>query len=257
MKKEFAVVLSLFLLLVLVPQAVTNPEDSSYDPMSDVNRDKTIDAYDLNRLGKAYGSTQTIPTQPGKTTIYVYQLETDPPQIENARIAIIDPEYSYRAVQIGYTNSSGITAFTLNPNSNYTAIAWSKTTYNYANFTTNESGEASVTLQLGFSNLPTNWIVITIINATSRAFFIHDELYVIVEHLVYNWATSSWDRVLGASYFFGTFRGAFAIPHKEGFNETGHWVVYGAYGGDAGDYVPFEAGYSPDESGTANVVIYV
>jgi len=55
----------------------------------------------------------------------------------------MNPEYYYQAVQVEYTNSAGIANFTLNPNSNYTAIAWSKTTYNHANFTTNSLGEAS------------------------------------------------------------------------------------------------------------------
>jgi hypothetical protein len=258
MKRAAAIILSLFLLLVFVPRAVMNPDGSSYDPMCDVNRDKTIDVYDLNRLGKAYGSTQTIPTQPGKTTIYVYQLETDPPQIENARIAIIDPEYYYQAVQVGYTNSSGIVNFSLNPNSNYTAIAWSQSTYNYGNFTTNESGEASMAIQMGCPCLPPRWVTITYINRTSGGLMMwQDVLYFAVRELAYIYPGDFWQPTEGGgvSIVFENFKGVFVI---------GPWSPnYPFEAGESYGVVTFyteiltNSVYTTDENSSANMVTYV
>jgi len=260
MKKIFTIMLCLFLLLVLVPRAVMNLDGSSYDPMADVNRDKTIDAYDLNRLGRAYGSTQTIPTQPGKTTIYVYQLETDPPQIENARVAIIDPSYDYQAVQVGYTNSQGLVNFTLNPNSNFTAIAWSQTTYSYANFTTNEFGEASIAVQLGYSHLPHNWVAITFLNRTSGALVFWANAKFSICEIAFNWEpTHGWywvDSVGGDTLydFEGIFIGRPSGPPHHPFESGNSYGVYviNVYGDLLADPV-----FTLDENGNANIVTYV
>ena len=255
MKRAFAILLCLVLLLVLVPRALTNPDGSTYDPMSDVNRDKTIDAYDLNRLGKAYGSTQTIPTQPGKTTIYVYQLETDPPQIENARVAVFNASnpypYAIKVVQVSYTNSLGIASFPLNPNTDYTTIVWSRTTYNYANFTTNEAGEASVSLQMCFPRLPPNWVVITVKNLTSNELY-EDWVSIILCQLLYIESTGKWEIQEDGIYILGEISGIGICAYDWGIIAPSHWVALADHYG----YLA-EAGYTADENGNANVVIYV
>jgi len=257
MNRIIAVILCLFLLLVLVPRAVMNPYGSSYDPMSDVNRDKTIDIYDLNRLGRAYGSTQTTPTQPGKTTIYVCQLETDPPQIENAIVVIAELPLSVgpNVVQVGYTNSSGMVNFTSGPSTNYTAIAWINETYNYANFTTDGLGGASATIRLGKPSLPAGWVFTCIFNTTSRTLVnppeVGRQIGTLWEHLMYDIYIGGYSRVW--SEFFVTNLGACLFDRSVGINVTGLWRAYAL----TDDGTPLgEVGFSPDESGTAFVVIY-
>lgn len=221
-----------------------------YNPIVDVNRDGTVDILDLVEVGQAYGSNFTPPTHPNQTVVYVYQLETHPPEVQNARVAIIDPDYYYQAVQVEYTNSSGLANFTLNPNSNYTAVTWSYATYNFADFTTNEFGEASVTIQLGYPHLPHNWLVLTVINVTSGA-LIHENLDLLLLELEYNSDVNEWTVIytairvvsLGVSVF---------TPHS-GILETGHWVAMAYRAGE----ILSEAGFSPNENGSAFVVIYV
>lgn len=188
MKKAIVILVSLCLVLTLLPEAITGPDTSSYDPMADVNRDGIIDVNDLYRVGQAYGSVQAVPFQSNKTVVYVYQLEADPPEVENARVAIIDldvcTQYSFRVEYIEYTDSVGLVNFTLQSTKNYTAIAWSDTTYNYANFTTNEFGEASIAIILGYPKLPPNWVAITVLNETG-GLVITNEPYFRMDRLVH------------------------------------------------------------------------
>ena len=262
--KNLVALLCLFLLLVLVPRAVMNPDASNYDPMSDVNRDKTIDVHDLSRLGKAYGSTQTIPTQPGKTTIYVYQLETDPPQVEDARVAIIDPNYGYpgyQASHVEYTDSLGLASFTLTPNKNCTAIAWSETTYNYANFTTNSLGEASVAIRLGHPHLPPDWVTVTLVNKSSGELWQEPVAIASVGELVYTHSSDlGWVFAVVFINVFsaGPFNGIFVIgpwgvlPNPINEPSKSYFVsVENPYGALA------RPAYTPDENGNANVIVYV
>jgi len=247
--------LSLSLALMLVPIAMTNPDISTYDPMADVNRDGIVDVNDLSRLGQAYGSTQTVPAQSNQTVVYVYQLESDPSEVENARVAIIDPDYYYQAVQVGYTNSCGLVTFTLDPISNYTAIAWSKTTYSYSNFTTNEFGEASVAIQLGYPHLPPNWVVVTYINKTSGGLALWDNVLFASRELVYVYPGDFWELEAGVSIIVGSFLGVLIV---------GPWTPdHPPEAGKSYDVVAFYEGplaslvYTPDENGNANVVTYV
>jgi hypothetical protein len=163
MKKIGLCLVSLILVVSFARIAVTG-SDSSYDPMADVNRDGLVDVNDLQRLGHAYGSTG-LAHQPGKTVISVWN-ETAP--IENARVAIFRggeiPDH------IGYTDSDGIANFTLSPNTDYTVIAWNNADYNHASFTTNLSGEGSLSvfLESGRKNLPSDWVVVTVMNRTTN-----------------------------------------------------------------------------------------
>lgn len=249
MNKIIGVLVSVLLVSVLLPIATTSPDISTYDPLADVNRDRVVDVDDLYRVGQAYGSSQTLPFQQNKTVVYVYQLESDPPEVEGARVAIIDPAVCGDAVNVSYTDSSGIASFTLNSNSNYTAIAWSNTTYNYANFTTNEYGEASVIIKIGFPDLPHDWVVNQIVDSSSGT-LVQGTLDIYWFRLVLN-PTGGWD-VLHTS-FGSTDLGVFVCDPLWGVNETGHWV---AFVFDSMGYLT-ETGFSPDENGTANVVIYI
>jgi len=256
MNKTWLCLVGLILVSSYFQIAVTGSDSSSYDPMADVNRDKTIDVHDLSRLGRAYGSTQTIPTQPGKTTIYVYQLETDPPQIENARVAVFNASnpypYTLKVVQVSYTDSSGIASFSLNPDTDYTAIVWSETTYNYADFTTNEVGEASVSLHIGFPRLPPNWVVITVRNLTSGELY-EDWVDMILLRLLYVESTGDWEA--WESYLIPATLGIGICAYDWGIIASNHWVAM-AYSHSYGELLA-EAGYTADENGNANVVIYV
>lgn len=171
MNKIVVVILCLSLVVVLVPIAITNPDISTYDPMADVNRDGIVDVNDLSRLGQAYGSTG-LAYQENKTVITVFN-ETGP--IENARVAVFSiagyEDVGENPKNISYTDSFGIADFTLDANANYTVIVWSGADYNYADFTTNLVGEASVSILIGkgTKHLPTCWVTVSIINRTSGA----------------------------------------------------------------------------------------
>lgn len=266
MKKGFAVLLCLFLLLVLVPKAVTNPDDSTYDPMADVNRDGIVDIHDLNRLGEAYGSSLVLPSEPSKTVVTVLSFDKEPPEVENARVAIIDPEVYKEAVDVKYTNSSGIVTFDLTPNMNYTAIAWSDSAYNYANFTTNSLNEASVMILLGepslppIRSLPKEWIVVTVIdNETGSVFFTAEFCLVAYQmdhvefdypppytHFVYNYTNKG---------VFG-YIGVMVIPPDWQFNEPHSlWALVHFH--SVWGYIGCYGSYSPDANGCANVIVYV
>jgi len=251
-----SVALGLVFLFLAVSSTAEN-SIGSYNPIADVNRDGTIDILDLVEVGQAYGSNLTLPTQSNHTVVYVYQLETTPSEVENARVAIIDPEHSYQAVQVNYTNSCGIVNFTLNPNSNYTAIAWSNTTYNYANFTTNEFGEASVAIQLGYPHLPPNWVTITLINRTSGALWSVEVIVAIVEELVYNLTARVFEPKDGCSIFTHNFKGVLIVgPWYPTVPVTEPGKSYSVLVG-AVVFPEATSVYTPDENGTANVVTYV
>jgi hypothetical protein len=166
MKKIGLCLVGLMPVLSLAQVAVTR-SNSSYDPMADVNRDGLVDVDDLNRIGHAYGSTGLV-HEAGKTVISVWN-ETSP--MGNVRIAIFD---GWTPQKVGYTDSTGTVNFILNPTKNYTAVAWREANYNYANFTTNSWGEASVSVLLDnkSKHLPSNWVVVSVVNETSEAFVV-------------------------------------------------------------------------------------
>jgi len=257
MEKIRLCLVGLILVLGFTQVVETVPQLSSYNPVADVNRDGIIDVFDLIKVAIAFGSTQTLPTQSNQTVVYVYQIETEPPEVQNARVAIIDPDCYYQAVHVGYTNSSGLVNFTLNPNSNYTAIAWSKTTYNYANFTTNHYGEATVIVQLGYPNLPPHWVAITMINRTSGELGLNPDLGAVVEELVYNYPGNNFTGVALASIILVPFKGVFivgpwapAVPMTE--PGKSYAVILFIPAGPVATPV-----YTPDENGNANVITYV
>jgi len=221
-----------------------------YNPIVDVNRDGTVDILDLVEVGQAYGSNFTLPTHPNQTLVYVYQVEKYPAEVQNARVAIVDPNDNYQVVQVEYTNSTGFANFTLNSHSNYTALAWNNTTYSYVDFTTNESGKASVVIQLGYPHLPHSWVVLTVINATSGA-LIHENLDLLLLELEYNSDTSEWAVINSA--ISPVSLGVSVLKPYSWILETGHWVAMAYRAG----VVLSEAGFSPNENGSAFVVIYV
>lgn len=149
MKKIGLCLVGLILVLAFARTVETSFDVRSYNPIVDLNRDGKIDVRDIAKVAIAYGSIQALPTQRNQTVVYVYQLETDPPEIQNVCVAIAELPLSSntKVVRVGYTNLSGITNFMLSPNTNYTAIAWSNKTYNYAYFTTNEFSEVSAVIQ--------------------------------------------------------------------------------------------------------------
>lgn len=263
MKKIVGTLVAVLVVLVLLPQATTSTDDSTYDPLADVNRDRVVDVDDLYRVGQAYGSSQTLPFQQNKTVVYVYQLESDPPEVEGARVAIIDPSYHYQVVQVGYTNSSGLVNFTLSSNSNYTAIVWSQTTYNYANFTTNEFGEASTGVQLGYQKLPLNWVTVTFVNKTSgelASWLPGVAIGIIIYEIAYSstypqgwWIVSEIDAQVFETFFSGVFILGPRDPDYplELGKKCGVWVI-NAFGNTLADSV-----FTPDENGNANLITYV
>lgn len=181
--------------------------------------------------------------------------------VENARVAVVDPNFGYpgyQAVQTKCSGSDGLTNFTLVPNKNYTAIAWSKTTHNYANFTTNSFGEASVAIKLGYPQLPPHWVTITLLNTSSGEFWFETGALATVLELVWTYVPEvhryfyNWTRVWEC--LVEPFNGVFIIFGQEA---TGpgkpYWVAIIEETGDSlGDYA-----YTPDENGNANVVAYV
>lgn len=249
--------LSLVSLFLVISFAVAENGIGPYNPIADINRDGIVDILDLVEVGKAYGSNLTLPTQSNQTVVYVYQLESSPSEVQNARVTIIDPNYYYQAVQVKYTNSSGAVSFTLEPNSNYTAITWSNTTYNYANFTTNEFGEASVAIQLGYPHLPPNWVTITLINKTSEELWSVVNVAAIVGELICNTTEWTFDPIWGPDITLTNFKGVFVVGPwhpSQSMTEPGrsYVVVFGTEVWPVASPV-----YTPDENGTANVVVYV
>ena len=254
------IALGLVGLFLVISFAIAEDSIGPYNPVADVNRDGIVDILDLVEVGEAYGSTG-LSYQENKTVITVYN-ETSP--IENARVAVFPSsnwEYWFSETEeIGYTNVSGIVNFTLNPNKNYTLIAWNKANYNYANLTTSSFGEASASILLSDSlkRFPHNWTIITLHNRTSG------ELY---SEYVDLWASNitryEFDvgpyeiHFIGSitEEFLGWVSGGILAHHSTVFTPHSIWgvVPHDEYG------IPLEAFsiFTPDENGNANVVIHI
>jgi len=150
-----------------------------YNPIADVNKDGIVDILDLVEVGQSYGSNYVLMHRANKTTVTVLSYENDNfSYVEDALVAIFTPGASEESALYNYTDSSGTVAFQLSPNSTYVAIAWNTTrnAYNYASFTTNLLGEASVAIWLNYyqesspiRSIPQGWLVILILdNGTGR-----------------------------------------------------------------------------------------
>jgi hypothetical protein len=270
--KKIGLFLAGLVLIVSFAQMAVTISDSSYDRMADVNRDRTVDVNDLSRLGKAYGSNLILPTEPSKTVVTVLSFDQDPPEVENAKVAVIDAEMPYpfppEVNNVTYTDSSGIAAFDLSSNKNYTAIAWSSQAHNYANFTTNSQGEASILITLGepsippIRSLPQGWIVVTLLdNETGSLVFgwdisPYDDFAVVICSIGLNLTNHRFSSQKVRNLY--TLGGVFLIPpswsgwsFNEPFSKWGLWLVDSVNGYSLGSCV-----YSPDENGCANAVIY-
>lgn len=263
MNKTWLCLVGLILVSSTFQIAVSGSNPSSYDVMADINRDRTIDVNDLSRLGRAYGSNLVLASELGKTVVTVLSSEKEPPEVENARVAVFDPElfdewFGGDARDAKYTNSSGTAIFELDPDRNFTAIAWSGLSYNYANFTTNSLGEASVLVMLGESALPKEWVVVTLLdNETGSLFFTGEfEFEVSVQRV------TDFQRIGDVFGFISehvapcfTFGGAFVLPLDPRLNKPHSrmglvfWDIYGNK-----RCLGF---YSPNDDGCANVVVYV
>jgi hypothetical protein len=254
MNKIILGMISLIFVLLFAQVAETSTSGPQYDLRADSNRDGVIDVLDLARLGNAYGSIHSPVYQPNKTIVQVLSLESDPAEVENARVAIIDPNSMYQAVQVGYTNLSGLVDFTLNTNANYTAIAWSSSTYNYANFTTNAYGEASISMRLSYPHLPPNLVPITFVNTTSGA-LVETSPFVVARVSELVWDSTRQVYVPSYAYSFGVapFKGIL-IFWPPATTPSRNYIVtlMNMYG-----IVIGRAAYTPDENGNANVVVYV
>jgi len=160
----------LFLAMTLV---VAQDSIGPYNPIADVNKDGVVDILDLVEVGQAYGSNYTLAHQTNKTTITVLSFENNTFSfVENALVAVF-PQTDHMNGQWKNTNSSGMVAFDLNANSSYIAITWdnNRSSYNYANFTTNSSAEASVIIWLSYylqsspiRSIPRGWVVMTFLD---------------------------------------------------------------------------------------------
>lgn len=262
MNKTWLCLVGLILVSSYFQIDVTGSDSSSYDIMTDINRDRTIDVNDLNRLGRAYGSNLVLPSEPGKTVVTVLSFDREPPEVENARVAAVDPDLLYHQVEnpinVTYTNSSGIATFDLSPSNNYTAIAWSGSAYNYVNFTKNLQGDASVLILLGEPSmpplhaLPQGWIVITFIDNTTGSLYFY-EMAMIYYDLEWVGGSSGWSaELVMITYAHG---GVFVTPPYSPINQPYSRMGLGVvdrHGDIAGCSV-----YSPDKDGCANVVVYV
>lgn len=263
MKKRIPFSVVTILVLVFAQIAITSSDLSSYDVMADVNRDRIVDAEDLARLGNAYGSSLVLPSEPAKTVVTVLSFDRVPPEVENARVAIIDPEMLCDAENVTYTDSSGIATFELSPSKNYTAIAWSGSAYNYANFTTDSFSEASVPISLGepslppIRSLPQGWIVVTILDNETRLPYYDPNLmgYFRVDRLECTWPVGdiwSWENI------FDTFisGGVYVLPiNFSNLHEP--CSARGITFWDSTTGRPVSSGvYSPNEHGCANVILY-
>lgn len=261
MKKIGLCLVGLILVVSFAGIAVTS-SDSSYDPMADVNRDGLVDANDLNRIGQAYGSTSLV-HQPGKTVISVWN---ETARIENARVAVFSG--GQMPNHVGYTNSLGIVNFTFSPNTDFTAVAWNRAKYNYANFTTDSYGEASVFIPLnnGMKHFPPCWVVTTFINKTSGE-LLSGTYYTDVYNITGFENHGMGSEVVWTSYAENAFStsdsnvGISAVTlnyvsghDKRFFDSKQKWgfVVYNSGWSNVGNAICM-----PDENGNANVVIYV
>jgi len=260
MKKSRLCLAGLILALASIQIVETSFDASSYDLMADVNRDRVVDVNDLSRLGKAYGSSLVLPSITNKMVATVLSFDKEPPEVENARVAIIDPEVYKDAVDVAHTNSSGIATFDLSSNKNYTAIAWSGSAYNYANFTTNSLGEASVVVLLGEPSipqtheLPEGWVVVSILDNDTGLPWIpaFNQGVLVTYSLTYN-STGDWS---GEEYSYEFLSiGMYVLPVSslhlhEPLSKwgIGIWDSVGIHWGSCV--------YSPNEDGCANIVVY-
>jgi len=265
------VVLGLVSLFLVVSFAVAEDSIGPYEPIADVNRDAAVDILDLVEVGQAYGSTYTPITQPNKTTITVFSYTSN---------------FSYTPIADAFvwifghgnwetTNSSGVATFELGANGDYIAMAWSNdyASYNYANFTTNSLGEASVTIWLNhlpspsmqpypIQAYPKGWTVIVILDNNTNLPYTHQS------EIVADWCNFTyWCTVetgcsmnytqfyLGlfyngffAYYFPGTWWGRiYHAPSKDIFFRTRH----SPWGGPT----LYNVGtYNPDSYGGAYVI---
>lgn len=186
-------VVSIGLMCLFIAMSFAIAEDSigPYNPIADVNRDGRIDILDLVEVGQAYGAEYIPITQPNKTTVTVLSFENNNFSFaENALVAVF-PQGSGMEGQWKYTNSSGTVAFDLSTNSSYIAIAWDSTrsSYNYANFTTNSKGEASMIIWLNYfpeaspiRSIPRGWILMTILDNNTGEPYTYDTLWVLAKN---------------------------------------------------------------------------
>jgi hypothetical protein len=261
MNKTWLCLVGLILVSSSFQIALSTSDPASYDVMADVNRDRTIDVNDLSRLGRAYGSNLVLPSEPNKVVVTVLSFDKEPAEVENARVAVVDPAFPsgrWDAIEAGYTNSSGVVVFSLSPNKNYTAIAWSASAYSYMNFTTNAVGESSVLICVGeptlppIHSLPPRWIVVTLLD--SQTGNVSSELLaILVDRLT--WVRPNWVReeICSSALELGT--GVAVLPVNLAVNEPysrrAIWVI-DPWANDRGSAV-----YSPDEDGCANVIVNV
>ena len=261
MKKIGLCLVGLILALAFTQIVETSFYASSYDFMADVNRDNVVDVNDLARLGKAYGSSLVLPSIPNKTVVTVLSFDKEPPEVENARVAIVDPEtldnqYD-NPINVTYTNSSGIATFDLGPDQNYTALTWSGSAYNYANLTTNSLGEASVLILLAEPSLPPvrvlprGWVVVTVINNQTGSLYV-GLCILVVDNIEYNPAENCYARTeVVARACYG---GVVVLPPAYPVNNP--HSKYGLLFVDQWGYRNCTV-YSPDVNGCTNVVLLV
>lgn len=260
MKKRILPLVGLILVLVSIQIVVTSSDVSSYDLMADINRDRIVDASDLARLGKAYGSSLVLPSEPNKTVVTVLSFDGDPPEVENATVVIFDPELFNEwfgdPIDIQCTNSSGIATFELGPSKNYTAIVWSGSAHNYANFTTDTLGEASPLVLLGepsgppIHSLPQGWVVITVINNQTGSIYSADTA-IVFDRLKWGgdgvWSGQRIESALTPMGVYVTSRAQTSKP----YSRIGIGIVH-----PDGNQIGYTV-YSPDANGCANVIVYV
>jgi len=174
------VALGLVGLFIVMSFVMAEDSIGPYNPIADVNRDGKVDILDLVEVGQAYGSNYTLMHQTNKTTVTVLSYENNNfAFVENALVAVF-PQGGSKDGKWNYTDSSGTITFDLNANSTYIAIGWNndRESYNYANFTTDSSGEALVVIWLTYypessliRSIPKSWIVITLLdNRTGKPY---------------------------------------------------------------------------------------
>jgi len=173
------VALGLVGLFVAISFVVAEDSIGPYDRMADVNKDCIVDILDLVEVGQAYGSNYTLSAIPNKTVITVLSFVRNPPEIEGALVAIGLDDY-HKPLAWSYTNTSGVAIFDLAPNTSQRVYAWSGSAYNYADFSTNSQGEASVLIVLGeptattIRKLPSELVFYTLINGQNGSLYWSD-----------------------------------------------------------------------------------
>ncbi len=178
MLKRF-VALGLVGLFLVISLVVAQDSVGPYNRVADVNKDGLVDVLDLVEVGQAYGSNYTLASIPNKTVITVLSFARNPPEMEEALVAV-GVSHRNRTLAWSYTNSSGVAVFDLGPNASQRAYAWSGSAYNYADFSTNSQGEASVLILLGeptvttIRRLPSGLVFYTLINGQNGSLYWSD-----------------------------------------------------------------------------------